>query len=129
MGTQIGDRYCSVNLTWKNSKSHELFKLFQKVYTKQCQLINKNKTKLLLNTCIYHICMHYSPIWCLQINRWTLSVKGISLQFNTDPMSQLGNFSYKICMMTTPNGLNYLKSICILQFHLFYVKLPLQYHY
>ena len=55
------------------------------------------------------------------------SVKGISLQFNTDPRSQLGDFSYKLCMLSTPNGLNYLMSICILQFDLFQVNLRLQY--
>ena len=55
------------------------------------------------------------------------SMKGFSLQFNTYPRSQLGNFSYNICMLSTPNGLNYLMSICILQFDLFQVKLPLQY--
>ena len=38
------------------------------------------------------------------------------------------NFSYKLRMLTTPNGLNYLVSICILQFELFQVKLPLQYN-
>ena len=42
-------------------------------------------------------------------------------------MSQLGNFSYKMCMLATPNGINYLMSICTLQFELFQVKLPLQY--
>ena len=68
--------------------------------------------------------MHYSPM-VPKIDRWRLSVKGISLQFNTDPMSQFGN--YKICILSTPNGLNYLMSICILQFELFRVKLRLQY--
>ena len=29
------------------------------------------------------------------------------LQFNADSRSQLGNASYKICMLTTPNELNY----------------------
>ena len=62
-----------------------------------------------------------------KINRSSRAVKGISLQFNTDPRSQLGNFSYKLRMLPTPNGLNYLMSICILQFDLFQVKLLLQY--
>ena len=44
-----------------------------------------------------------------------------------DPRSQLGNFSYEFCMLSTPNGLNYLMSISILQFDLFQVKLLLQY--
>ena len=89
--------------------------------------INKNKNKIQLNTCIYHIFICIIPLWCLKINRSSRAVKGISLQFNTDPRSQLGNFSYKLCMLSTPNGLNYLVSICILQFDLFQVNLPLQY--
>ena len=36
-------------------------------------------------------------------------------------------FSYKLRRLLTPNGLNYLESICILQFELFQVKLPLLY--
>ena len=74
-----------------------------------------------------YINMYYSPIWCLKSIDQVAPMKGISLQFNTVPRSQLGNFSYKLRMLSTPNGVNYLVSICILQFELFQVKLPLQY--
>ena len=60
---------------------------------------------------------------------YVVPLKGIYLQFTTDGRSQLGNYSYKLRMLTTPDGLNYLVSICILQFELFQVKLPLQYSY
>ena len=57
-------------------------------------------------------------------------MKGYALQFNNDPRSQLGNFSYKLRMLSIPNGLNYLMSICIHvhQFDLFQVNLHLQYN-
>ena len=71
--------------------------------------------------------MYYSPM-VPKNKSINSSVNENSLQFNTDPRSQLGNFSYKLCMLPTPNGFNYLMStcICILQFDLFQVKLLLQ---
>ena len=67
---------------------------------------------------IYHIFICIIPLWCIKIDRSNRAVKGLSLQFNTDSRSQLCHFSYKLRMLSTPNGLNYLMSICILQFNL-----------
>ena len=74
--------------------------------------------------------MYYIPL-VPKINRSNRAVKVISLQFNTDPRSQLvtNNISYKLRMLPTPNGLNCLMSICILQIDLFQVKLLLKYTY
>ena len=73
-----------------------------------------------------YIYMYYFPMMP-KFQSMQLSVQESSLQFNTDPRSQLGNFSYKLYMLSTPNGLNYLMSICILQFELFQVNLQWRY--
>ena len=103
--------------------------LYLQILYKACQLINihinKNKTSPKYMYLLY-IYMNYSHM-VPKNQSISTTVNGISLQFNTDPRSQLGNLSHKLRMLSTPNGLNYLVNICILQFDLFQVNLRLQY--
>ena len=48
-----------------------------------------------------YIYLYYSPMVPKHQSSQS-SVKSISLQFNTDPMSQFGNFSYKLRMLPIP---------------------------